>query len=350
MDEARTGHRHGHGHGHGHGHPRLAQRVGHMGRHLLVPHGHDPADRFDSALEGSRIGMRALWLSLALLGTTAVFQAVVVVRSGSAALLSDTLHNLADALTAVPVGIALLLGRRAATRRFTYGFGRAEDIAGVVVLLVIAGSAVAAVVESVRRLANPADIEALAAVTVAALVGFAGNEAAAQVRIRAGRRIGSAALVADGLHARTDAVTSLAVLLSVAGAAVGWRWADPVVGLLIAAAIAAVTYAAGKQVLTRLMDAVDPHLVDQARAALGATSGVCAVDAVRMRWIGHALHAEVELTVAGESTLQQAHQIAHAAERGLRVALPRLAEATVHAHPAPGSLDEVVGHHDLPCG
>ena len=343
MGEARTGHRHGHGHGHGH--PGLAQRVGHMGRHLLVPHGHDPADRFDSALEGSRIGMRALWLSLALLGTTAVFQAVVVVRSGSAALLSDTLHNLADALTAVPVGIALLLGRRAATRRFTYGFGRAEDIAGVVVLLVIAGSAVAAVVESVRRLANPADIEALAAVTVAALVGFAGNEAAAQVRIRAGRRIGSAALVADGLHARTDAVTSLAVLLSVAGAAVGWRWADPVVGLLIAAAIAAVTYAAGKQVLTRLMDAVDPHLVDQARAALGATSGVCAVDAVRMRWIGHALHAEVELTVAGEPTLQQAHQIAHAAERGLRVALPRLAEATVHAHPAPEPSSEAVGHH-----
>lgn len=327
VNEVRTGHRHRHA--------GLAPRVWHAGRGLLIPHGHDPADRFDSALEGSRIGMRALWLSLALLGTTAVFQAVVVVRSGSVALLSDALHNLADGLTAVPVGIALLLGRRAATRRFTYGFGRAEDIAGVVVLLVIAGSAVTALVESVRRFANPTDVEALAAVTLAALVGFAGNEAAAQVRIRAGRRIGSAALVADGLHARADALTSLAVLLSVAGAAVGWRWADPAVGLLIAAAIATVAYTAGKQVLARLMDAVDPGLVDQAHAALAATSGVCAVDAVRMRWIGHALHAEVELTVADESTLQQAHQIAHAAERRLRVALPRLAAATVHAHPAP---------------
>lgn len=218
--------------------------------------------------------MRALWISLVLLGVTAIVQAVVVVMSGSVALLSDTLHNVADALTAVPVGIAFWLGRRPATRRFTYGYGRAEDVAGVMVVLVIAGSAIAAAVASINRLANPTDLTHLWAVAFAAVVGFLGNELAAQVRIRTGKRIGSAALVADGLHARTDAITSLAVLLSVGGAALGWRWADPIVGLLITGAIAMVTYTAAKQIVARLMDAVDPALVDQARtAARGRPAG-----------------------------------------------------------------------------
>lgn len=338
---------HGHGHGHSaHGdsrpdHPahhhsrhgpggRLLARV----RHLFVPHSHDAADRVDAALEGSRTGMRALWVSLLVLGATAGFQAVVVAMSGSVALLSDTLHNVADALTAVPVGIAFLLGRRAATRRFTYGFGRAEDVAGVVVVLVIAASAVAAGVESARRLANPTGIEHLWAVAVAAVVGFTGNEIAAQVRIRTGRRIGSAALVADGLHARTDALTSLAVLLSVGGAAVGWRWADPVVGLLITVAIAMVTWTAAGQILARLMDAVDPALVDTAYRSLATMPDIDAVDRVRLRWIGHCLHAEVDLTVADTLSLRQAHELAHQVEHRLRHAIPRLDTATVHAYPA----------------
>jgi len=322
MNNPHTGHGHEHASNpagqHGHGHGQVGAGV--FGRlwgvvvHLVTPHSHDSADRVDTPIESSREGMRALGISLAVLSVAAIIQAVVVVFSGSVALLSDTLHNVADAMTAVPVGIALWLGRRPATPRFTYGYGRAEDVAGVVVVLIIAGSAVAAAVESIQRLANPTDLTHLVAVTVAAVIGFVGNEIAAQVRIRTGRTIGSAALVADGLHARTDAITSLVVLASVGGAALGWRWADPIVGLLITAAIAMVTYTAAKQIMARLMDAVDPALVEQAHTALADLPQVDIVDSVRMRWIGHALHAEVDLTVPEQLTLAQAHDVAHDAE------------------------------------
>ena len=320
------------GHGHGHTAPRRAwlDNI----RHVVTPHSHDAADRIDSTMEASADGMRALWISLAVLGVTAAFQGVVVVMSGSVALLSDTLHNLADALTAVPVGIAFWLGRRPATRRYTYGYGRAEDVAGIVVVLVILASAVFAGYESIRRLAEPSDVRFLWAVAGAGLVGAVGNEIAARVRLRAGRRIGSAALVADGLHARTDAITSAAVLLSAGGAALGWRWADPVVGLAITAAIATVTWGAARQVLARLMDAVDPALVTQATDALRHVDGVVDVDRVRLRWIGHALRAEVDLSVPAGVTIEDAHRIAHAAEHELTHAVPRLTAATVHAHPA----------------
>ncbi|MGQ0574980.1 MAG: cation diffusion facilitator family transporter [Pseudonocardia sp.] len=321
-------------HGHGHAPSGPARRAWRGLRHLLVPHSHDAADRVDDAMAASRAGMRALWISLAVLGVTAAVQAVVVVVSGSVALLSDTLHNVADALTAIPVGIAFMLGRRPATRRFTYGFGRAEDVAGIIVVLVILATAVLAAVESLRRLAEPADVAYLGAVAAAGLVGAIGNEFAAQVRIRTGRRIGSAALVADGLHARTDALTSLAVLASAGGAALGWRWADPAVGLAIAAAILVVSWGAGRQVLARLMDAVDPALVTRATGALEQVAGVHRVDRVRLRWVGHALHAEVELAVDAAATVEQAHRTAHDAERELVHAVPRLAAATVHTHPA----------------
>lgn len=332
---AQTGHGHGHGHAQGHGHGNATHRTWlEQLRHLVTPHSHDAADRVDSTMEASSDGMRALWISLAVLGVTAAFQAVVAVMSGSVALLSDTLHNVADALTAVPVGIAFWLGRRPATRRYTYGYGRAEDVAGVVVVLVILASAVYAGYESIRRLAEPTDVRFLWAVAAAGLVGAVGNEIAAQVRLRTGRRIGSAALVADGLHARTDAITSAAVLLSAGGAALGWRWADPVVGLAITAAIATVTWGAAKQVLARLMDAVDPELVTQATEALAHVDGVVTVDRVRLRWIGHALRAEVDLSVPAGVTIEDAHRTAHAAEHELTHAVPRLTAATVHAHPA----------------
>jgi cation diffusion facilitator family transporter len=343
---AQHGHGHGHGPGHGQGHPGPARRAWAAVRHVVTPHSHDTADRVDPALETSRAGLRALWISLAVLGATAAAQAVVVVFTGSVALLSDTLHNVADALTAVPVGIAFLLGRRAPTTRFTYGYGRAEDVAGIVVVLVILGSAVLAGVESVRRLAEPADVRFLGAVAAAGLVGAIGNEIAAQVRIRTGRRIGSAALVADGLHARTDALTSLAVLLAAGGGALGWRWADPVVGLAITAAILVVTWGAARQVLARLMDAVDPALVRQATAALRGVDGVVAVDRVRLRWIGHALRAEVDIAVPAGVTVEQAHRTAHAAEHELTRSVPRLTAATVHTHPgeAPSRHPDLAQH------
>src|SRR5262249_36035382 len=201
---------------------------------------------------------RALWVSLAVLGATALLQAAVVAISGSVALLGDTLHNAADALTAVPLGVAFVAGRRPPTRRYTYGYGRAEDLAGVMIVVLILASSALAAYEAVNRLLHPQRVSDLLAVAVAALVGFTGNELVARYRVRVGRKIGSAALVADGLHARTDGFTSLAVLLGAGGVALGWNWADPVVGLVITVAILSVLYQAGREIYRRLMDAVDP--------------------------------------------------------------------------------------------
>ncbi|MEV8553499.1 cation diffusion facilitator family transporter [Streptomyces glaucescens] len=329
-------HRHPHSHPHDHSHPRpRRQGVRHRLAHLFTPHSHDTADKVDSALESSARGMRALWVSLAALGATALAQAVVVAVSGSVALLGDTVHNAADALTAVPLGIAFVLGRRAANRRFTYGYGRAEDLAGIVIVLTIAASAAFAGWTAVERLLDPRPVTHVPAVATAALAGFVGNEWVARYRIRVGRQIGSAALVADGLHARTDGFTSLAVLLGAGGSALGWHAADPVVGLAITVAIALVLRDAAREVVRRVMDAVDPALVDRAERALREVPGVRGVGELRLRWIGHRLRAEVAVVVDGEATVREAHAIAVAAEHALLHAVPRLTAALVHADPAP---------------
>jgi cation diffusion facilitator family transporter len=302
-------------------------------RHVLVPHSHDSADKTDAALESSARGMRVLGISFAVLTTTALIQSVIVVMSGSVALLGDTLHNFADALTAAPLAIAFSLGRRVATRRFTYGYGRAEDLAGVIIVLLIAASSALAGYEAVRRLLDPQDVRALGWVAGAAIAGFAGNEWVARYRIRVGREIGSAALVADGLHARTDGFTSLAVLLGAGGTALGFPIADPIVGLLITVAICFVLRDAAREIYHRLMDAVDPALVDQAERILAASPGVRRVGSVRLRWIGHALRAEVDIVVRHDLPLVEAHAVAVEAEHHLIHQLPRLAAATVHADP-----------------
>lgn len=301
--------------------------------HLVTPHSHDSAEKVDPAMESSREGIRALWISLAVLGLTAAVQAVVVALSGSVALLGDTLHNVADALTAVPLGIAFVLGRRAATRRYTYGFGRAEDLAGIVIVAIIAASSILASYQAIQRLLHPAEVSHLFAVAAAALVGFIGNETVARYRIRVGRRIGSAALVADGLHARTDGFTSLAVLLGAGGVAIGWRWADPVIGLAITGVILLVLKDAAREVYRRLMDAVDPALVDQVEATLRATPGVVGAGAVHLRWIGHRLRAECDMVVPADLTVAAAHAIAVDAEHRLIHAVPWLTSAIVHTDP-----------------
>ncbi len=302
---------------------------------MLRPHSHEAAGKVDAAMEASAEGMHALWVSLAVLGVTALTQAAVTAISGSVALLGDTLHNAADALTAVPLGIAFIAGRRPPTRRYTYGYGRAEDLAGVLIVLIIAASSALAAYAAATRFAHPRRVSGLVAVALAALAGFTGNELVARYRIRVGRKIGSAALVADGLHARTDGFTSLAVLLGVGGVALGWDWADPAVGLLITVVILAVLRQAGREIYRRLMDAVDPAVVDQAEQTLRGTAGVLDVGQVRLRWIGHRLRAECEVIVDADLTAIQAHQVAVGAEHSLLHALPRLTAALVHADPQP---------------
>ena len=325
-------------------------QLGKLGK-LVAPHHHrhHAAAAVDTAMEASARGMRTLLVSLAVLGLAAVVQAVVAVLSGSVALLGDTLHNAADALTAVPLAVAFWFGRRPATRSYTYGFGRAEDLAGTAVVLAIAVSATAAGVAAVRRLPHPGGVSHLAAVAAAALVGFLGNELVARHRVRVGREIGSAALVADGLHARTDALTSLAVLLGAGGVALGLDLADPLVGLGITVAILVVLRDAAREVYRRLMDAVDPDLVDRVEAVLRETPGVREVGRVRLRWIGHQLRAECEVVVDRDLTVARGHEIVEEAQHRLLHELPRLAAALVHADPVPhgGDPHELTAHHLL---
>lgn len=300
---------------------------------LFGGHSHDTADQVDEALEADARGRRALWISLAALAVTAALQAVVVLFTGSVALLGDTLHNVADAATAIPLLFAFWLARRPANDRFTYGYGRAEDLAGLFVVAMIALSGVLAGWQAIDRLINPREVSHLWAVAVAGVIGFAGNELVARYRIRVGRQIGSAALVADGLHARTDGFTSLAVVLGAAGVAVGLPWADPAIGLLIAIAILGVLRSAVRQVGARLMDAVDPALVGRVRSIIEATPGVRGIRSVRVRWIGHTLHAEADVTIDPELPVAAGHEIAHDAEHRLQGEVPRLSTATIHVSP-----------------
>jgi cation diffusion facilitator family transporter len=341
-----TGHQHGELRGDSSDHSRWS--AGHALRWLARPHSHDPADRLDGELEGSAEGIRALWMSLAALGVTAALQLVVVLVSGSIALLGDTLHNFADALTAVPLGLAFVVSRRPPNRRYTYGYGRAEDLAGIAIILMIAGSAFVAGYAAVARLVDPQPVQHVGWVAVAGVVGFAGNELAARFRIRTGRRIGSVALVADGVHARADGLTSLAVVVGAIGVAAGVPDADPVVGLLIAIAIAFVAKDAARGVYYRLMDAVSPDLVDRARSTVLATPGVLSAPELRLRWVGHRLHAEVEITVDPARTQVDAHSIAHDAHHELLHAIPRLDRVTVHASSEGAGDRTATAHHERP--
>jgi cation diffusion facilitator family transporter len=285
-------------------------------------------------MQDSAAGIRAVKISLAVLGATAAAQLVIVAMSGSVALFADTVHNFSDALTAVPLWIAFSISRRAATRRYTYGFGRVEDLAGLFVVAVIAISALVAAVEAIRRLVAPVPLTHLSWVAAAGVVGFLGNEVVAVYRIRVGNRIGSAALRADGMHARADGLTSLAVVAGVIGAALGFPVADPIVGLLIAGAIGLVLVVAARDVFGRLLDRIDPELVDTARNVLADRPGVRSVRRVRMRWVGHQLEADAELDVDPTLSLADAHRVAHDAEHELAHAIPKLSSAVVHAYPA----------------
>lgn len=328
--EKEHGHGHHRGHDHGHGHHRGPRGVL---EGLIRPHSHDPAERVDDAVASSAAGMKALKISLGGLAATAAVQLAVLVLSGSIALLADTIHNFADALTAGPLAIAFWLGRRPANRRYTYGYGRAEDLAGVFVVLVVAASAVTAAYEAVDRLLHPAPVSHLPWVAAAGLVGFAGNEIVARYRIQIGRRIGSAALEADGYHARTDGFTSLGVVASAVALAAGWKAADSVFGLLITLSILVVVRSSGRDIYRRLMDAVDPELVTRVESVLAGTPGVEHVDAVRVRWIGHSLHAEADIVCDTTLSLGAAHDIAEEARHQLLHHVRRLESVTVHTNP-----------------
>lgn len=330
------------------GHHHRRGSVRHLLHRFVAPHSHDLSGRIDPATEASSEGIRAVKISLVALLATAALQGVVVVMSRSVALLGDTSHNVADALTSVPLWIAFSIGRRPPTRRYTYGFGRAEDLAGIFIVLTIASSAIIVLVKSIDRLLHPQPVHNLGLVFAASVVGFVGNELVALYRIRVGRKIGSAALVADGLHARIDGLTSLAVMLGAAGVAAGFASADAIVGLLITLAILTILKSAGRDVYERLMDAVSPELVDDIERTLRGVEGIQDVDEVRVRWIGHALRAEVNITLDASLTLREGHALAVQAHHLLLHEIPRLSYAMVHTSPSHGGGQDPhteIAHH-----
>ncbi len=311
-------------------------------------HGHEEQGHthgaVDASIATSERGMWAVKWSFVGLFVTALLQLVVVVLSGSVALLSDTIHNFGDALTAVPLWIAFALTRLGASRRFTFGYGRVEDLAGVIVVLIILFSAVVAGYQAIERLLNPQPIALLWAVAVASLLGFIGNEVVAIFRIRVGRQIGSAALVADGYHARTDGWTSLAVLLGAIGVWLGYPLADPIVGFIIAAAILVIVWQSGKTVFTRLLDGVDPQVIEEIQHAASHVPGVEDVAEVRARWVGHRLRAEVNAAVDPELSVAEGHAIAREVNHQLLHELRYLDMAVVHVDPMQEAGEE---HHRI---
>ncbi len=296
-------------------------------------HRHEHFGSADSALLATAQGVRATWVSLTLLAATAVAQLIVVIFTGSVALLADTIHNFTDALTAVPLLIAFRLGRRPANQRYTYGYHRAEDLAGLAIVGMIAASAVFAAVEAIDRLRHPAPLDHVWVVLGAGVIGFLGNEAVSIYRIRVGKAIGSAALVADGHHARTDGLTSLGVVAGAIGVLAGFPRSDAIVGLLITVAIGFTLVSAARMVLRRVLDGIDEPTMRLIEAAAAGVPGVEHVSEAKARWVGHQLRAELAIDVPPHISVEAGHDIAERVRAALLHDVPRLVDAMVHVDP-----------------
>lgn len=299
-------------------------------------------------LVASDVGIRTVRLAFVLLGLTTLIQAAIYVGSGSAALLADTVHNLGDTLNSLPLWIAFALIRRGANRRYTYGYGRAEDLAGVFIVASIIFSAAYSLWESAQKLISPEPVMHPGWVAAAALVGFIGNEAVALLQLRVGRQIGSEAMVADGQHAQIDGLTSLAVLIAAGGTWLGFLMLDPLVGLLIGIAIVLIARDATIAMWHRLMDAVDPALVEKAEQALASHPQVKKVIRLQMRWVGHRLHASVLLALDENLALSASEEITDHIRHHLLHELPNLYDVLISVVPWKGTgpvFREETSHH-----
>ncbi|HEX2172382.1 MAG TPA: cation diffusion facilitator family transporter [Dehalococcoidia bacterium] len=330
-------------HDHGHHHDDHGQAPGHAGPERVATASRPAL----SAEEASQRGIRATKISLVLLGVTALLQGAVALFSGSAALLADTLHNVGDAFTAIPLWIAFRISQRPANREYTHGYHRSEDLAGIVILLFILLSAVIAAWESIHKLLAGETPQHIEWALAAALLGLIGNEAVAHHRIKVGKEIGSAALIADGQHARTDGLTSLGAFLGLLGAFFGLGWADGVAGLIIAAAILFILWGVGRDLIKRMMDAVDPAVIRQIEQIAQTVPTVEAVHDIRARWRGHRIVSEIHLGLPGQLTLIEAHQVAEDVRHKLLHEVENLADVIVHTDPGPDedAYHETTAHH-----
>src|SRR6266480_1531957 len=335
----------------GHDHPHKEEPLK-KDSHEHGAHGHDHSGgahshthgTIDPSIISTQRGLWAIkWSFIGLMATT-LLQLVVVYFSSSIALLADTIHNLGDACTAIPLGTAFILGKRKPSKRFTYGYGRVEDLAGVVVVLTILASAIVAGYESIQRFLHPRPVGYLWAVAAASIIGFLGNEGVAIFRIKVGKEMGSAALIADGYHARTDGIASLAVLFSVIGVSMGYPLADPIIGIVMTLLILRIVWESAAAVFTRLLDGVDPGVVDEIKVEARRSKGVEDVSEVRVRWLGHRMHAELNVAVGQELSVEEGRNIANQVRHHLLHKLKFLSGVTIHVDPANASGEE---HHHI---
>ncbi len=279
----------------------------------------------DPSMATTERGIWAIKWSFAILASTAVAQIIVVLISGSVALLADTIHNVGDAATAIPLWIAFVFARRKPSDQFTYGLGRVEDLAGMAIVGLILFSALVAGYQTIERLHNPQEIHFLGAVAAAGVIGFLGNEAVAVFRIRVGREINSAALIADGYHARVDGLTSLAVVAGALGVWLGFPLADPIVGGIITVMIFGIVWQSARAVFVRALDGIEPEFTALLRHAGAHVAGVRGEQTVRTRWIGHRMYAEADVVVDDSLLVREAAVITEKLHQQARKHLPALA-------------------------
>jgi len=334
------GHDHDHPHDHGHSHGPgghthdHAHRPGVLGwlQHTFA-HSHDVHEKVDDVMESHARGFWATKWALVSLGVTTILQMIIFWLSGSTALFADTVHNLGDGANSIPLLIAFALQRRARSRTFTYGYGRTEDVAGLVILISIAASAIVAGYESIRKLLDPQPMDYLGWVAAAAIVGFIGNEAVAILQIRTGRQIGSAALVADGQHARIDGFTSLAVLVAVGGTLLGAPILDPIIGSLITVTILVILKDSSATIFRRMLDGIEPEILAEVEHAPTHVEGVRGVANVRARWLGHKVHADLDVLVDRDVSVDDAAQISARVKAALADHVPAFGGAVVAITP-----------------
>ncbi len=335
-----------HDHIHDPHHADHASEEQHVHSHTHGAHGHEHG-RVEADLYGDRAGLRAVQISTGGMLLVSLIQLLIARIGGSAGLFADALHNLGDVLTTVALWLAFVISRRAANRSYTYGYYRAEDLAGIFIVLVIIASAVASAVESILKLNSGNVPTQLYLGMAAAAIGCIGNEIMAQYKIAVGKRINSVPLVADGQHSRIDGLTSLAALLGLLGVRLGLPLADPIAGLLITVVIISVVYSTTRSVLQRLLDAVDPRLVPAIITTASQVEGVEGSSEVHARWVGHALHITMNIEVDAQLTLLKAHEIAEEVRHRLFHEIPGVAEVIIHTDPGGTGQDyhQAMAHH-----
>ena len=335
-----------HEHGtHAHEHVKHDHDHNH-GEHDEKGHGHEHG-KVDADLYGNREGLRAVQISTAGMLLVSVIQFAIAWIGGSAGLFADALHNFGDVFTTIALWIAFVISNRAANQRYTYGYYRSEDLAGIFIVLIIIASATASAVESVQKLTSGNIPTQIYLSMAAALVGVAGNELLAQYKISVGKRINSVSLIADGHHSRIDGLTSLAAFIGLVGVKLGFPKADPIAGIVITIVIVTVVFSTSRSVLQRLLDAVDPHIVPSIITISTVVPGVEQVTDVRARWVGHTLHVVMTIEVDAELTLSNAHAIAEEVRHQLFHEINGISEVLIHTDPssASGDYHQELAHH-----